>query len=241
MRSIVVSPTYNEAENIEALSRQLAALPTPPDLLVVDDGSADGTEACVRRDPRFGRNVFLLQRGAKQGLGTAYVDGMRWALEHGYEAVVQMDADLSHNPGDVPRLLAALADGAELALGSRYCGGVRVVNWELRRLLMSVFAGGYVRLFTGLPVSDPTGGFRAWRATALRRLPWGAFRSEGYVFLVEMLFSAWRKGQRVQEIPIIFTERRRGESKISRRIVFESAARVPLLRFRRSLRAGVAE
>lgn len=204
---------------------------------MVDDGSEDGTEACVRRDSRFGRNVFLLQRGAKRGLGTAYVEGIRWALDHGYESVVQMDADLSHNPADVPRLLAALADGAELALGSRYYGGVRVVDWKLRRLLTSVFAGVYVRLFTGLPIADPTGGFRAWRSEALRRLPWNSFRSEGYVFLVEMLFSAWLKGLRVQEVPIIFTERRKGQSKISRRIMFESATQVPLLRLRRALRA----
>lgn len=236
MRAIIVTPTYNEAENIEALMGRLAALSQPPDLLVVDDGSQDGTEERVRRDPRFGEHVFVLQRGAKLGLGTAYVQGLQWAVARGYEAVVQMDADLSHDPDDVPRLLATVAEGADLAIGSRYHGGVRVVDWELRRLLLSAFASRYVRLFTGIGIDDPTGGFRAWRAAVLKGLPWGAFKSEGYVFLVEMLFAAWVRKLVIREVPIIFTERRRGQSKISRGIMLESALRVPCLRFRRGLR-----
>ncbi len=213
-------PTYQEAGNLRALLPALLALEIDPLILVVDDASPDGTgrvaEEFGATDPR----VRVLHRPRKEGLGPAYREGLAHALELGRPSVVHMDADLSHDPADVPRLVAALAE-ADLVVGSRYVDGVRVINWPLSRLLLSVTANGYVRRVTGLGVRDCTSGFRAWRAETLGGVLTRS-RASGYAFLVETLFLAWRQGARVREEPIVFTERRSGRSNLSRSAVVES-------------------
>jgi dolichol-phosphate mannosyltransferase len=197
------------------------AQPAPLDLLVVDDASPDGTGRLADDLAAADERIHVLHRQAKQGLGRAYVEGFRWALQHGYDTVIEMDADLSHDPADIPRLVAATV-GADLVVGTRYRGGVRVVNWPLRRLVLSVGAAQYVRLVTGMPVSDPTSGFRCFQRRALEPIDLGQVRSSGYSFQIEMAHRVWRQGMRVAEVPIVFTERREGHSKMSRRIVIEA-------------------
>lgn len=222
MRPAVVVPTFNEAENIGLLLR---ALPQDLDVLVVDDASPDGTADVVRSAERDG--VHLLSRDGKQGLASAYVAGFTWCLERGYERVVQMDADLSHDPGDVVRLLA---EDSDLVLGSRYVRGGGTRNWPLRRRLLSRFGSIYGRLCLGLPQRDLTGGFKAWRADTLRRALGEPVASEGYAFQVEMTWRAVNAGATVSEVPIVFTERTLGASKMSTGIALEAAWRLPLLR-----------
>jgi dolichol-phosphate mannosyltransferase len=216
-------PTYNEAETMPALLEALFGLPVNIDVLIVDDASPDGTQAIVKEHPEFERHVFLLPRKRKLGLATAYKAGFQWALERGYEVCLEMDADLSHDPSDVPRLLDAIREGADLAIGSRYLGGVRVINWPRRRLFLSLFAGTYTRRFTGLPLSDPTSGFKAIHRRVLESLDWGELRADGYAFQIELHYRAWKAGFVLREIPIVFTERRSGASKMSRRIALEAA------------------
>ena len=230
-RVLVIAPTYNERENLPAFARAvLAALPRAH-LLIVDDASPDGTgalaEELAAREPR----LAVLHRRAKEGLGRAYLDGFRHALAHAYDRVIQMDADFSHDPKDLPRLLAA-CDHADLALGSRYLGGVRVLNWPLRRLFLSYGAGIYVRLLTRMPVMDPTGGYKCFRRDALAKILRHPIAAEGYAFQIETTYHAWRAGLRIREIPIVFADRVAGVSKMSLAIAREAVLLVLRLAFR---------
>ncbi len=233
--ALVVIPTYNERENVEAIAH--AALAADPDLdvLFVDDGSPDGTgeiaDSLAQAQPR----IHVLHRQEKQGLGRAYVAGFRWALDRHYELVFEMDADFSHNPADLPRLRAATAQ-ADLVLGSRYLHGVRVINWPLSRLILSKGAAVYVQMITGMPFSDPTGGFKCFRRSLLEAIPLDRIGSNGYSFQIEMTHQAWRRGFRVAEVPITFEERRSGQSKMSGAIVREATWVVWKLLFQSGLR-----
>lgn len=220
--SVVIVPTFNEVESIAEVARRLfQAVPENVDLLVVDDGSPDGTAALVKTLAADRPNIHLIERANKQGLGTAYVAGFRWAIERGYDAVVEMDADLSHDPADVPRLLHRLRD-ADLAVGSRYVPGGRVENWGLIRRMLSLAGNLYARMWLGFPVRDSTSGFRAYTTSALRKEKLGSLRSEGYSFQIEMTRRIYRAGGTIVEVPITFVERARGRSKMSRRIVLEA-------------------
>lgn len=222
--SLVVIPTYNERDNIEAMVRRVFALPDSLDLLIVDDGSPDGTARIVRSlMEEFPGRLHLEERQGKLGLGTAYVHGFRWGLERGYGYLFEMDADFSHNPDDLPRLLAACRDqGNDLAIGSRYITGVNVVNWPMSRVLLSYFASAYVRFITGMQIRDATAGFKCYRRVTLETLLAEPIRFVGYAFQIEMKFRAWKYGFRIVEVPIIFTERAAGQSKMSGRIVREA-------------------
>ncbi len=223
---LVVIPTYNEASGIvDALDKTLAASPKL-EVLVVDDGSPDETARIVRSHSAFNRRLHLLERRGRRGLGSAYKEGFRWAIARAFDVCIQIDADLSHNPADIPRLLSAIEGGADAAIGSRYLGGVRVINWPQDRLFLSLGASKLVRALTGLPLTDVTSGFKAIRCTALRDLDWGRFVTEGYGFQVELHYFLWKSGRRLIEIPIVFTERRSGETKMTFRIAVEAAQRV---------------
>ena len=229
-------PTYNESDTLPALLEGLCGLPVTIDVLIVDDASPDGTQAIVKEHPEFERHVFLLPREGKLGLATAYKAGFQWALARDYDVCLEMDADLSHDPLDVPRLLDAIRDGADIAIGSRYLGGIRVINWPPARLLLSLLAGTYTRRLTGLTLGDPTSGFKAIRRRVLESLHWGELRAGGYAFQIELHYRAWRAGFVLREVPIVFTERRSGASKMSRRIAFEAAWRVMALAVERIMR-----
>ncbi|MGH8047738.1 MAG: glycosyltransferase [Chthoniobacterales bacterium] len=225
-RPLALIPTYNESESIvELLDRALAAN-EELHALVIDDGSPDGTAARVRGHSAFGGRIHLLERPHKQGLGSAYRDGFRWALERNYDVCIEMDADLSHDPADIPRLLAALDDGADAAIGSRYLDGLRVVNWPRHRLWLSTGASRYVRSLTRLPLTDATSGFKALRSAALERIDWQHLRADGYGFQVELHWLLWKEGFRMVEVPIVFTERRAGRTKMTAAIAVEAAWRV---------------
>jgi dolichol-phosphate mannosyltransferase len=229
MDKLVIVPTYNERENIELLLDRLLALPFGLEVLVVDDASPDGTgDLVAARRERDGR-VHLVRRGGKLGLGSAYVAGFRYALEHGAEFVFEMDADFSHDPNAIGDFLQA-AEDADLVLGSRYLKGVTVVHWPLRRLVLSYGANVYTRLVTGLPVRDATGGFKCFRRRALMAVNLDRVTSDGYAFQIEMTYKVWRMGLRIREIPITFVDRRAGVSKMDRRIVWEAAGLVWRLR-----------
>ena len=230
MEKLVIVPTYNERENIETLLERLLALPHGLDVLVVDDGSPDGTADLVKAKMAQQPRVHLLQRPGKLGLGSAYRDGFRYALEHGAEYIFEMDADFSHDPDAIGDVLAAAKD-ADVVLGSRYLHGVTVVNWPLSRLILSYSANVYTRVITGLPVADATGGFKCFRRRALEGIALDRVKTEGYGFQIEMSFRCWRKGFRIQEIPIMFVDRRAGVSKMNRRIIVEAALLVWKLRF----------
>ena len=222
-RILVVVPTYNERENLPKLVDRLLSAQEELEILVVDDSSPDGTgkwaEGLASSNPR----IHLLSRTAKNGLGRAYIEGFQWAISHGYDLIVQMDADFSHNPDDVPKLLVGIKEGeADLVIGSRYVGGIRVINWPLKRLVLSVGASYYVKWITGLSVWDPTGGFKCWRRRTLESIDLSTIRSNGYGFQIEMTHRVWRRGLRVVEVPIIFADRIEGTSKMSKKIVFEA-------------------
>ncbi len=230
MPSLVVIPTYNEVENLGPLVERIAALPEFR-VLVVDDNSPDGTgDLADGLSRRYAGRVEVLHRPGKKGLGTAYVEGFRIALQRRYQYLFQMDADFSHDPADLPRLLAALKAGADLAIGSRYAPGGGTRDWPLWRHAMSQSGSLYARLVLGVPIRDLTGGFRGWRRRALQDIGLGSVRAEGYAFQVEMAYRCARKGGRVVEIPILFTERRRGSSKMSPAIFLEAVAAVWRLR-----------
>jgi len=226
VHTLVVVPTYNEVDNIGRVLDQILEVGTGIQILVVDDGSPDGTADVVRKRPDFDERVRLMERPGKQGLGSAYLAGFNQGIQAGFDALVQIDADLSHNPADIRRLIQVLNEGADVAVGSRYLGGVRVINWSQDRLLLSTGASWYVRLLTGLPLTDATSGFKAIRRTALKELDWSRFRAEGYGFQVELHYYLWRAGAIIREVPIVFTERRGGETKMSRQIAIEAAWRV---------------
>jgi dolichol-phosphate mannosyltransferase len=232
MEKLIVVPTYNERENIQPLLDQLLSLPFGLDVLVVDDNSPDGTGDLVASRAAADPRVHLLRRAGKLGLGSAYVAGFRYALEHGAEYVFEMDADFSHDPQAIGDFLEAAKD-ADLVLGSRYLHGVTVVHWPLKRLVLSYCANLYTRVITGLPVRDATGGFKCFRRRALSALDLGRVNSDGYAFQIEMTYKVWRLGLRIKEIPITFVDRRAGVSKMDRRIVWEAAWLVWRLRFMR--------
>lgn len=222
--SIVIIPTYNERENIENIIRAVFGLEHGFHILVVEDNSPDGTAEIVKRLQReeFAGRLFLLERPGKQGLGTAYIAGFRWALERDYAYIFEMDADFSHNPADLPRLYAACAEGADVSIGSRYVSGVNVVNWPMGRVLMSYFASKYVRLITGLPIHDTTAGFVCYRRRVLQTIPLDHIRFKGYAFQIEMKFTAYKYGFRIREVPVIFINRERGTSKMNSSIFGEA-------------------
>ncbi len=232
--SLVIIPTYNEAENITAMVRYVLAQEQGFSVLVVDDASPDGTAALVKDlQQQYAGRLFLLERTGKTGLGTAYVAGFEWALAHGYAYIFEMDADFSHNPADLPRLLhACQVEGYDLAIGSRYITGVNVVNWPMSRVLLSYFASAYVRFVTRMPFRDATAGFKCYRADALRTILQEPVKFLGYAFQIEMKFKAWKYGFKIKEVPIIFTERERGQSKMTKGIVQEAAFGVISLKLR---------
>ncbi len=221
---LVVIPTYNEIENIEAIIRKVFSLPVPFDLLIVDDGSPDGTAQRVRDlQDEFAGRLYMLERRGKLGLGTAYIDGFKWALSRGYNYLFEMDADFSHNPDDLVNLYRACSEGgADVAVGSRYIRGVNVVNWPMGRVLMSYFAGVYVRFITGMNIMDPTAGFICYRREVLEIILHNPIKFVGYAFQIEMKFTCWKYGFRLVEVPIIFTDRTKGVSKMSSRIFKEA-------------------
>ena len=223
--SIVIIPTYNERENIENIIRAVFGLEHSFHILVVEDNSPDGTADIVKRLQReeFADRLFMLQRPGKQGLGTAYIAGFRWALERDYEYIFEMDADFSHSPADLPRLYAACHDeGADVSIGSRYVSGVNVVNWPMGRVLMSYFASKYVRLITGLPIHDTTAGFVCYRRRVLQTIPLDSIRFKGYAFQIEMKFTAYKYAFRIHEVPVIFINRELGTSKMNSSIFGEA-------------------
>lgn len=231
---IVIIPTYNEIENIGAIIRKVMSLEPTFDLLIVDDGSPDGTGQKVKElQTQFGTNRLQLQeRKGKLGLGTAYIHGFKYALNLGYEYIFEMDADFSHNPDDLVKLYNACAnDGVDMAIGSRYINGVNVVNWPMSRVLMSYFAGYYVRFITGIPIMDVTAGFKCYTAKVLKTINLDSIRFVGYAFQVEMKFTSWKYGFKIVEVPIIFTDRTKGQSKMSANIFQEAILGVLQMKF----------
>ena len=220
-RILVVVPTYNERENLPPLAQRLLALPVPVDLLGVDDNSPDGTGKVADDLAVKHPSIHVLHRTEKNGLGRAYIAGFKWALEHGYECVFELDGDFSHNPDDIPMFLEAAKD-ADLVLGSRYLNGIRIINWPLSRLMLSKSAAKYVKLITGMPFTDPTGGYKCFRRRALEAIKLDEVRSNGYSFQIEMTHILWRQGMKVVEVPIVFTDRFQGHSKMSGHIVREA-------------------
>lgn len=222
--AIVVIPTYNEKENAEAIIRKVFSLEVPFDVLMVDDNSPDGTAAIIKKlQQEFPERLFLEERQGKLGLGTAYIHGFKYALARGYEYIFEMDADFSHNPEDLIKLYKACSEeGYDVAIGSRYIKGVNVVNWPMNRVLMSYFASYYVRLVTGMPIQDATAGFKCYTRKVLETIPLDEIKFIGYAFQIEMKFLAYKYGFRIKEVPIIFTDRTRGESKMSKGIIQEA-------------------
>jgi len=220
-KTLVIVPTFNERENLPRVCERLMQLPVGVEMLVVDDNSPDGTgqlaDSFAAQNPR----IHVLHRRAKEGLGRAYCAGFQWALERDYEFVFEMDGDLSHNPDDIPAFLAA-AQHADLVIGSRYSDGIRVINWPLNRLMLSLAAAQYVRWITGMPFTDPTGGYKCFRRQTLAQIGLDTVRSNGYSFQIEMTHRVWRRGLKVAEVPIIFTDRFQGRSKMSGKIVQEA-------------------
>ena len=232
--SIVIIPTYNEIENIERIIRKVFSLEKPFDLLIIEDNSPDGTADVVKSLMKeFKGRLFIEERKGKLGLGTAYIHGFKWALDHRYEYVFEMDADFSHNPDDLLRLYTACAnDGADLAIGSRYINGVNVVNWPMGRVLMSYYASAYVRLITRMKVRDTTAGFKCYTRRVLEAINLEKISFIGYAFQIEMKYTAWKLGFRIVEVPIIFTDRTEGVSKMSTNIFKEAILGVISLRFK---------
>lgn len=223
--SIVIIPTYNEKENIEKIIRAINKLDKQFHILVIDDGSPDGTAAIVKRlmQDEFAGGLFIVERPGKLGLGTAYIQGFKWALEHDYEYIFEMDADFSHDPADLPRLYSACHDeGYDLAIGSRYVSGVNVVNWPMGRVLMSYFASKYVRFVTGFKVHDTTAGFKCYRRRVLQTIELDKIKFRGYAFQIEMKFTAYRHGFCIREVPVIFINRELGTSKMNSSIFGEA-------------------
>ncbi len=230
---LVIIPTYNEIENIEAIIRAVFELPKAYDILIVDDSSPDGTARRVMQlQAEFPGRLHLEQRSGKTGLGTAYIHGFKWALARPYEFIFEMDADFSHRPGDLPRLHRACLDGADVAIGSRYKKGVNVVNWPLHRVLLSYGASFYVKLITGMRVHDPTAGFVCYRRKVLETIDLDKVRFVGYAFQIEMKFRAYLKKFKIQEVSIVFTDREKGQSKMSKTIVWEAVFGVVSMKLR---------
>ncbi|MCQ2058786.1 MAG: polyprenol monophosphomannose synthase [Bacteroidaceae bacterium] len=224
-KNIIIIPTYNEKENIENIIRTVFALPTEFHILIIDDGSPDGTAAIVKKLQKneFTGKLFLVERQGKLGLGTAYITGFKWCIEHSYDYIFEMDADFSHNPNDLPRLLKACKeDGYDLAIGSRYVSGVNVVNWPMGRVLMSYFASRYVQFITGLPLRDSTAGFKCYSRRVLETIDLDKIHFKGYAFQIEMKFTTYKCGFKIKEVPVIFVNRELGTSKMSGGIFSEA-------------------
>jgi len=230
-RVLVIIPTYDEANNISRLIPEVLKTNSDLEVLIVDDNSPDGTADIVGRMMETEPRIHLIRRVGKMGLGTAYVEGFKYAINQCFDYVFEMDADFSHDARELPNFLARM-EKYDLLIGSRYCNGVRVVNWPIRRLLLSYFANLYTRIITGLPVKDATAGFRCFRRTVLESIDLDAIKSNGYAFQIEMAYKAWKKGFRIGEIPITFVDRRVGVSKMSKRIVYEAVFMVWKLRLR---------
>ena len=220
-KSLVIIPTYNESDNVENMLTTLNGLYPELSILVIEDGSPDGTAAIVKKYQATHPNVHMIERQGKLGLGTAYITGFKWALDKGYEFVFEMDCDFSHDPKDIQGLLAA-AQNCDLAIGSRYIGGIRILNWPMKRLLLSYFASIYTQIITGMKIQDATGGFKCFRASTLRQIDLNKIFSNGYSFQIELNYKTWKKGLKLQEVPITFSERREGQSKMSRKIIYEA-------------------
>ena len=232
MKILAISPTYNEKKNISELINRISQLPLEVDLLIVDDNSPDGTADIVKDIMIQNKNTHILEREKKLGLGTAYCEGFQWALDRGYDLIVQIDADLSHNPDDILGMVE-MSKSSDLVIGSRYIGGVNVVNWPMRRLLLSYFANLYAKFIIRFPIKDSTGGFKCLHRKVLESMDLKTINSQGYSFQIEMNFLAWVKGFKIQEIPIVFTDRTVGESKMNRGIVIEAIWMVPKLLVRK--------
>jgi dolichol-phosphate mannosyltransferase len=231
MSNIVIIPTYRERENIEAIIKAISSLNVSFDILIIDDNSPDGTASVVKELQKSFSNLYLVERPGKLGLGTAYTTGFKWALDKGYDFIYEMDADFSHDPRDLVRLFNACNDrGADVAIGSRYISGVNVVDWPLSRVLMSYFASIYVRIITGMKIMDTTAGFVCYRKEVLENIKCVHIRSKGYGFQIEMKFVAWKLGYKIIEIPIIFTDRKLGSSKMSGGIFSEAFIGVPRMK-----------
>ncbi len=230
-KTLIVIPTYNERENIAQLLPVVLRQQREVEVLVVDDGSPDGTASAVQEMMKEEPRIHILERPAKMGLGSAYVAGFKYALENGYERVFEMDADFSHNPAEIPVFLEK-SQQFDLVIGSRYTNGVRVLNWPIKRLLLSYSANVWTRFMTGLPLHDATGGFKCYRRAVLEAINLDRIKSNGYAFQIEMSYKAWKKGFRLVEIPIVFLDRRTGSSKMSREIVREAFFMLWKLRFR---------
>ena len=221
MKILIITPTYNERKNIEIFINQVVDINPEFHLLVIDDNSPDKTAEIVVKMQLSNPNISLINRPIKNGLGTAYLEGFEWAIKRGYDFIVQMDADLSHDPRDIPRLIKSL-DNHDLVIGSRYVKGVSVVNWPIRRLLLSYGANLYSRVITGMPINDSTGGFKAWRIDLLKKINFHKVKSQGYSFQIEMNFRAWILNAKINENSIIFVDRTIGESKMSKTIMYEA-------------------
>jgi dolichol-phosphate mannosyltransferase len=221
-KRIVIIPTYNEKENIEEILKKVFSLPIAFDVLVVDDSSPDGTGAIVRSLQKDFAGLHLLERKEKNGLGTAYINGFHWCLQRDFEFIFEMDADFSHNPDDLIRLYEACENGADMSIGSRYKTGVNVVNWPMSRVILSYYASAYVRIITGMNIRDTTAGFVCYRRKLLQTIDLEKIKFRGYAFQIEMKFTSWKHGFRMVEVPIIFTDRTKGESKITKGIIKEA-------------------
>ena len=235
-KALIIIPTYDEKENVEAMAEAVLKQEPQVNILFVDDNSPDGTgvllDGIAAREPR----VFVMHRAGKEGLGRAYIAGFKWALERDYELICEMDCDFSHDPAALPSLFQAARDGADLVLGSRYIGGIRVMNWPMSRLLLSTGAALYVKLITGMPVNDPTGGFKCFRRKVLQAIDLDRITSSGYSFQIEMTHTAWMKGFAIKEVPIVFEDRRAGYSKMRANIATEAMMMVLRLWARCGLR-----
>ena len=229
-KAIIVVPTYNEYENVERLTGEIHRFQPQVNILFVDDSSPDGTSDLIKKIQRENSNIYLLERQGKMGLGSAYIAGFKFALKKGFEYIFEMDADFSHDPKEIPNFLEAI-ELNDLVLGSRYIKGVNVVNWPLKRLLLSYFANMYTRIITGISVRDSTGGFKCFRRQVLEGIDLNNIKSNGYAFQIEINFKAWKKGFRLKEIPIIFIDRVFGQSKLSKKIMWEAIFLVWKLRF----------
>jgi len=234
-RKVIIIPTYNEKENIEKIIRAVMELEGEYHILVIEDGSPDGTAAIVRKlQSEFSGRLFMIERTGKLGLGTAYITGFKWSLEQGYDYIFEMDADFSHNPADLPRLYEACSrDGADLSIGSRYCKGISVVNWPIGRVIMSYYASVYVRSVLGMKVYDTTAGFKCYRRQVLETIDLDKVKMKGYGFQIEMKYSTFKLGFKIKEVPVIFVDRTEGTSKMSSGIFGEAFWGVMKLKMRK--------
>jgi dolichol-phosphate mannosyltransferase len=231
MKILIIIPTYNELDNLPRLLPEVLSKNEGIDVLIVDDNSPDGTAAFVENEMKNNSRIHLIKRESKQGLGTAYIAGFKYALQNNFDLIFEMDADFSHDPNEIPQFLEAIKN-ADLVLGSRYINGVNVINWPMSRLLLSWFANWYTRIITGLPIKDATGGFKCFKREVLDAIDLDQVKSNGYAFQIEMSFKAWKKGFKVKEIPIIFVDRVKGKSKMSKKIVREAVTMVWKLRLK---------